>query len=135
MVRRIAALTSAAAFVGAGVASAAQLASYSGSTGQGQTLSLSVRHNLIVSVKFIARYRGACSGSNFSSSFKRKIKIDKHGKFGATVHPNAGSVVKISGRFKGKVVTGSLTSSFVEGGIHGQHTCSSGKVAFRARLK
>jgi hypothetical protein len=82
----------------------------------------------VVEVDYVAKYGPS---GEFSGVDKVHIAI-KRDKFSATVHPNSETVDKLSGSFKGKNVSGTLSSSVTTGGIH-PTTCKSGKVKFSAK--
>jgi hypothetical protein len=110
------------------VASAASPGQYTGKTSQHLPITVKVSGGKVVKVAYTASY-GSCG--ELSGSDKVKIAI-KSSKFSATVHPNSETVDKLSGKFKGTSVSGSLTSVVTTGGIH-PTTCKSGKVTFSAK--
>jgi hypothetical protein len=127
--RRIFVLGAALAVVFAADASAASSGTYTGTTSQKQKVTLKVSGGKVVRFAYSATY-GACGDA--SGVDKVKIVIKKN-KFSATVHPNSEVVDKLSGTFKGNKVTGTITSSLAEGGIHPK-TCKTGKLKFSAKL-
>ena len=129
MLRRIVVLGSVLAVALAAVASAASSGLYKGKTNQKLQISVKVSDGKVVKVDYVAGY-GSCG--EFIGTDKVKIAI-KGNKFSATVHPNSETVDKLSGRFKGQKVTGTLQSTVTTGGIH-PTTCRSGKVTFSAKL-
>jgi hypothetical protein len=131
MIRRTTILAVLLSAATATAALAATTGTYAGKTKQHQAISLTVKGKSIVSGGFGATF-GSCG--TFASTVKGQIAIGAHGKFNATQHPNAATTIKISGQFKGTRVSGSLSASLLEGGIHGTHTCSTGKVGYSANL-
>ena len=109
-------------------ASAASAGLYTGKTSQKLAISVKVSGGKVTKVDYVAKY-GSCG--EFDGADKVKIAV-KGNKFSATVHPNSETVDKLSGKFKGTSVSGSLNSVVTTGGIHPQ-TCKSGKVTFTAK--
>jgi hypothetical protein len=113
----------------AGSASAASSGLYTGKTSQKLKITIKVSKAKVVAVHYIAKY-GSCG--EFQGVDTAHIAI-KANKFSATVHPNSETVDKLSGRFKGANLSGTLDSTVTTGGIH-PTTCLSGKVKFSAKL-
>jgi hypothetical protein len=128
VVRRIFALGAGLAVAIVAGASAAASGPYAGNTSQKLNITVKVSKGNVVEVDYVAKY-GPCG--EFSGVDKVHIAI-KRDKFSATVHPNSETVDKLSGSFKGKNVSGTLSSSVTTGGIH-PTTCKSGKVKFSAK--
>ncbi|MDQ6806727.1 MAG: hypothetical protein M3065_17590 [Actinomycetota bacterium] len=129
MLRRTLVAGSVVALATAAGASAASPGLYMGKTSQKQTISVQVTGGKVVKVVYFAKY-GACG--DFSGQDKVAITI-KNNKFSATVHPNSETVDQVSGTFKGKAVSGTLSSTVITGGLHGS-VCHSGKLKFSAKL-
>jgi hypothetical protein len=129
VVRRILALGTVLAVATATGALAASSGLYTGKTSQKLSITVKVSKGKVVKVDYFARF-GSCG--ELSAVDKVKIAI-KGGKFSATVHPNSEAVDKLTGRFKGQAVSGTLSSVVMLGGIH-PSTCRTGKVTFSAKL-
>jgi hypothetical protein len=120
------------AVLAVGIAAAASAASsrvYTGQTSQKLKITVKVSKGKVVRVDYVAKY-GSCG--ELSGADKVKIAI-KGNTFSATVHPNSETVDKLSGSFKGKKLSGTLSSSVTLGGIHASK-CKSGKLKFSAKL-
>lgn len=102
---------------------------YTGKTSQKLKITVKVSKGNVSRVTYFAKY-GSCG--EFSGIDNMKIAI-KNNKFSKTVHPNSEVVDKLSGSFKGKNVSGTLSSVLSLGGIH-PSTCRTGKLKFSAKL-
>ncbi len=129
MVRRILVVGTMLAIVIAVSASAASSGLYSGETSQKLKITVKVSRGKVVRFDYIARY-GSCG--EFTGADKLNVAI-KRSKFSVIVHPNSETSDKLNGRFNGKNLKGTLTSSVTTGGIH-PTTCTSGNVRFSAKL-
>lgn len=130
MVRRTCALALALVAGSSAVALAATASHYSGATSQHERIGLTVTAKRITKVVFTARY-GSCG--SLTTTLK-PIKLGARGSFSATQRSVDGSsMTKVKGRLKGTAITGSLTGSVTEGGIH-PRICRTGKVTFSAKL-
>jgi hypothetical protein len=88
--------------------------------------------NTVGLVTYEADYTGGpvCKSADGSvQQFNRRLRI-KHNKFSATVILQVSDVVKITGRFRGRTVSGSFIETY-DPGIKGL-TCTSGKVMYTA---
>ena len=143
MARRVLALTFILMVALVGVALAAGVGQYGGTTSQksgGAALrvSLVVGHGAVSNIQlqaFVKAGGGACSVNVSPTSFaftKGKLKINGQGKFGGTLKNATGDSVTISGRFKNSKVAGSFTVKST-GGASGSEACSSGNVKYSAQ--
>ncbi|MEO6857516.1 MAG: hypothetical protein ABI323_02880 [Solirubrobacteraceae bacterium] len=143
--RRIAMLAVTGLVALAGVAIAAPSGTYSGTTsqklgGKPDSISLTVSHGSLTRAVFVARLPhgpASCAnsqGGTFTMN-RGRLKINKHGKFSGklTFHGGLPESATFTGRFKGTSVSGSLNARLESDSIHGAHTCTSGKVTFRAK--
>jgi hypothetical protein len=110
-------------------ASAASSGVYTGKTSQKLKITVKVSKGKVVKVAYVAKY-GSCG--EFTGVDRAQLAI-RSNKFSATVHPNSATVDKLTGRFKGKNLSGTLSSKVTTGGIH-PTACRSGKVKFSAKL-
>jgi hypothetical protein len=129
VVRRIFVLGAVLAVAIAAGASAASSGLYTGKTSQKLKITVEVSKGKVVSVDYIAKY-GSCGEFNGVDIVHAAIIRNK---FSATGHPDAEVTDKLSGSFKGKNVSGTLSSLVSTGGLH-PVTCKSGKVRFSAKL-
>jgi hypothetical protein len=131
MVRRTVALATVLAVVTAGVALASATAVYKGTTSQKLPISLTLRGFKVVRVSYTAK-EGSCGA--LTTTGKVSLKIKGSG-FAGTVKPDSETKLTIRGTFGAhKTLHGTLTDELTEGGIH-PHTCTSGRVTYRAALK
>ena len=115
MIRRILALCVAGIVALAGVALAATNGNYSGTSvvrisGAKAThpFSLKVKHDKVVDVGLVAGSN--CAALNGSAGVKADLKINHANRFDGTVK-SGGFVLRFTGAFKGRVVTGSFAGT------------------------
>ena len=108
--------------------SAASPGLYTGKTSQKLKITVKVSNGKIAKLAYVIKY-GSCG--EFSGA-DTHISIERN-KFSATIHPNSEVTDKLSGTFRGRAVSGTLSSSLALGGIH-PSTCRSGKGTFSAKL-
>jgi hypothetical protein len=129
MVRRILTLGTVLAVAITAMAAGAPSGLYTGKTSQRLKITVKVSRGNVTKVFYTAKY-GKCG--TLSALDNVQIRL-RHNKFNTTVRPNSETVDKVSGRFRGKNLSGTLSSSVRTGGIH-PTTCRSGKLTFSARL-
>jgi hypothetical protein len=129
MVRRILTLGTVLAVAITAMAAGAPSGLYTGKTSQRLKITVKVSKGKVSYVFYTAKY-GKCGMTSASDNVQIRLR---HNRFGATAHPNAETVDKISGRFRGKNLSGTLSSTISTGGIH-PITCKSGRLTFSARL-
>lgn len=125
-----------------GVAFAAKSGRWSGATSQtysggGMPFALEVSHKKVTVIYYGADFTGSAGCANVDSPDAQRLDPNtgfkgiaiKHEKFAAKFKDAADEQISISGQFKGKTLSGSLSDSFASAGL----SCSTGKVSFTAK--
>jgi hypothetical protein len=126
----------------AGAAFATKSGVWSGSTNQpynggGMPFALQVSKGRVTAIFYGANFTGSSQCAESDSPDAQRLDPNtgfaglkiKHRKFAAKFEDSYGEHITVSGRFKGRNLTGSFSDSFSTAGIH----CSTGKVRFTAK--
>lgn len=100
-------------------------------------LALEVSHNKVEVIYYGADFTGSSGCASVDNPDAQRLDPNtgfrgiaiKHNAFAAKFKDASGEHISISGHFKGKTLSGSLTDSFASAGL----TCSTGKVSFTAK--
>ena len=124
-----------------GVAFASQTTVYGGTTGQAQggvhfRISFNVSRHVVSDIQLAATVNKGPAICRIASSVSLrlqngKLKV-KRAKFSGKLKDGKGDTLTITGKFKGRTVSGTFVVAST-GGVQGTTTCSSGTVKFKAR--
>jgi len=129
---RLAALAS-VGMLGAAVSHAAVTKDtyFNGKTSQNRHVHLTVHGKRLLIFRYTANYLcpgGTPQSGTVETAIPAELKIKGNGSFSHTFKDPNGSVEKISGKFKGKHVSGSFSETFPNGAA----TCATGIVKYSA---